>query len=420
MELPMKRTTAFSFFLRAAAAGMALAGLCGRTTFAALPAAQSAPLIVVPNLVGYWSMDGATGGVVSDLSGSGNNGTLSGAAAIDTTNKASVPAGNPASLSLTGAVGDRLVVGDSASLSITGALTLAAWIRPTIAPGGNQHGILEKFDGGGANGYSLRLSSNNDLGFTIYSATGGQGISTSGRPPTPTGTWTHVAGVFSPTGNPQMVEYRDGNVDALTSSSPGYVIEPVASPTNGSAPLHIGSDYGSNVLGGNIDEVRIYNRALNSAEIGILNTMVQPTAGTLLANGFGPNAVLSWGPASNAGSVNVTYTVLRGPSAGVYDTAFNGINALTYTDTPATSGTYYYTVVAVSVIPSAPQTAVQVTTTSTPPPPPPPPPAPRTSKVGKENDPCGCGSAAPPASWAGLLGAALLAAVLSMRPQRRT
>ena len=51
---------------------------------------------------------------------------------------------------------------------------------------------------------------------------------------------------------------------------------------------------------------------------------------------------------------------------------------------------------------------------STPPPPPPPPPAPRTAKVGNEDDPCGCGSASPDLGSAVVV-ALVLAIILAAR-----
>jgi hypothetical protein len=282
-----------------------------------------------------------------------------------------------------------------------------------------QEGIIEKYDQAPlGNGYSLRLDSAEFFSFSVYSGTTQKGISTTGSATPFRGadlnTWNHVAGVYNPTGAPQMLIYKNGNRDATTSANAGQ--EPVAAPTDGSEALQIGKDYGANAFNGNIDEVRIYSRALNDAEVGVLNTMVQPAAGTLSGGGLGGQAILNWGAASNAGSVNIVYNVLRGTSPGVYDTVINVGNVTTYTDTPPASGTYYYNVVAISVIPSAYQTEVSATVTTAPPPPPPPPPAPRTSKVGNENDPCGCGSTVPPGS-AGLLGALVMAAVLLL-PRR--
>jgi len=418
----MNKTRTLSVFLRVAAVWIGLAGLSGRTTDAQ-PPFQGAPVIVVPNLVAYWSMDSASGSTVADLSPSGNNGMLSGAALIDTGNKATVPTGNPASLGLAAGNGDMMTVSDSSSLSLTGALTIAAWIRPTLAAGGTQHGIIEKFDGGGTNGYNLRLSSNNDLGFTIYGPSGGKGISTAGRPPTATNVWSHVAGVYNPTpgaGNPQMVQYRDAVQDALASNTPGYVIEPVPAPADGVSELHVGADYGTNRFGGNIDEVRIYNRALNSTEIQILHDG-QPAATGLVASGVAGAINLSW--TAPAGSLTTpTYSILRGTSSGTYTTVVNGVSGTTYSDTSVTAGTpYFYVVVAVTVMASANSNESSATSgAGAPPPPPPPPPAPRTSKSGNENDPCGCGTAGPIGLSGGVVGAMLLAALLLASSRRPT
>ncbi|HVE41097.1 MAG TPA: LamG domain-containing protein [Planctomycetota bacterium] len=433
----MSMQRAFSLFIRIGAASMFLAGLVSHAPPArsAAPAFQATTVSPkVPNLVGYWPMNSATGGVVSDLSGTtpANNGMLTGSAAIDTTNKAAVPSGNPASLGLSAATSDNVVeVPDSASLSVTGSLTVAAWVHPTVAnaTSGPQHGVIEKWDSAGAtvNGYMLRLSPQNYVSFMVANATGNASIDTSPRYIPTNGAWTHVAGVYDAAAGSLKIYHSDDDLvpgsppnnygpDA-GGADPTMVNSGVAPPTDGTSVLHIGDGLGAQQFGGNIDEARIYSKALTQNEIAILVSMNQPAAGTLMGNGFGPNAVLSWGAASNAASVPVVYSVLRGTTPGVYDTIFNNISATTYTDTPTLSGTYYYNVVAVSVIPSVNQTEVQVITTATVTPPPPPA-APRTSKVGKENDPCGCGSATPPASWAGVLGIALLAAALSIRLRR--
>jgi Concanavalin A-like lectin/glucanases superfamily len=411
---------AFSFLLRIGAAAMFLAGMVSHAPparSAALQASTAFPK--VPNLVGYWPLNSVP---VNDLSGTSpaNNGTLMGSATIDTTNKAAVPSGNPASLA-TAASNDIVSVPDSASLSVTGSVTVAAWVRPTAAPvvppaTGPQHGIIEKWDSAG--GYFLRMTSMNHLGFNIASAGGVTGPNTSPRQ-VPTNVWTHVAGVYDAAAGSIKLYKSDDDATDFGAADPTMISSGVAPPGNPTASLNIGDGQGAQQFVGNIDEARVYSKALTQNEIAILVSMNQPPAGTLMGNGFGSNAVLSWGAASNAASVPVVYSVLRGTSPGVYDTVFNDISATTYTDTPTLGGTYYYNVVAVSVIPSINQTEVQVVTTTAPPPPPPPPPTPRTSKVGNENDPCGCGSTTPPGSVAGLLGAALLAAALLVGLPRR-
>ena len=422
---------AFSFLLRIGAASMFLAGLVSHAPparSAALQASTAFPK--VPNLVGYWPLNSVP---VNDLSGTSpaNNGTLMGSAAIDTTNKAAVPSGNPASLSMSAATSDNVVeVPDSASLSLTGSLTVAAWVRPTVAnaTSGPQHGVIEKWDAAG--GYFLRLSPQNYVSFTIANAGGNGSIDTSPRYIPSSGAWTHVAGVYDAVAGSMKIYHSDDDLVPGSppnnygpdsgSEDPTKLASGVAAPGDASSPLHIGDGLGAQQFGGNIDEARVYSKALTTNEIAILVSMNQPSALSPSANVVSNQVVVSWGAATNAASVPVVYSVLRGTSPGVYDTVFNNISALSYSDTPPASGTYYYTVVAVSVIPSVYATEQTVPYTAAPPPPPPPPPTPRTSKVGKENDPCGCGSATAPASWTSLLGVALLSLALSARPRRRT
>jgi hypothetical protein len=434
--ISMNKHRSFSLLIRLGAASIFLAGMASHARPARSASWQASTVFPkVPSLVGYWPLDSAGGGVVSDRSGTSpaNNGTLMGSAAIDTSNKAAVPSGNPASLSMSAATADSVVeVPDSASLSVTGSLTVAAWIRPTVArvvspATGPQHGIIEKWDSGSGmvNGYFLRLSKENFVSFAIASPTGSVDINTSPRYIDPSGAWTHVAGVYDATTGSMKIYHSD---DDLVAGPTGYAADGgaadptqqsgVAAPGNGSSVLHIGDGLGAQQFGGNIDEARVYSKPLTQSEIAILVSMNQPPAQAPAASQVANQVVVSWGAASNASSVPVVYSVLRGTSSGVYDTAFNNINGLSYPDTPPASGTYYYTVVAVSVIPSVYSTERTVAFTSAPPPPPPPPAAPRTSKVGQENDPCGCGSAASPTSLAGPLLGLLAAVLLAVLPRR--
>jgi hypothetical protein len=413
----MRNRRAFSFLLRAGAISAFLAGLVCHTPplrSAAFQASTAFPQ--VPNLVGYWPLDSANAGVTPDLSGTSpaNNGTLlGGSATIDTVNKAPVPSGNPASLAVS-ASGDIVDVPDSASLSVTGSLTLAAWIRPTVAPDpttGHQHGIIEKwvYTSAAINGYYMRLDRVNCLNFTICGASGILGqIETTPRAIS-TNLWTHLACTYDSVSG-AMTMYNNGTADFTTGSSSGP-------PTAGASDLHIGDGMGAQQYGGNIDEARIYTKALTVDEVAILMSMNQPPASGFTASANGSQVNLSWTAASNAGTVPVVYTILRGTTSGVYTTAINNISGSTYTDTPPASGTYYYTIAAVSVIPSAYATEQSAVTNGTPPPPPPPPgpKAPRTG--GKDNKPCGCGIAHAPGAG-GLLAVAAAAALLLILRRR--
>jgi hypothetical protein len=357
-------------------------------------------------MAAYWPLDVAPGSLTPDLSGNGNTGTLMSGVAIDSVNRALVPTGNPASLSLTGTSG-LVAVPDSPSLSLTGSLTLAAWIRPTAAPGGVQRGIIEKWDNGAPAlaGYFLRLDAANNLSFLVCGAAGNTGISTAPRAVSSGGGWTHVAATFDSSTN-AMIMYVGGNPDPTTG------VNATGLPTNGTSELHIGADYGANRFAGNIDEARIYNRALTQPEIGILMNG-QPPATGLFAAGAAGQINLTWTAAAGATS----YSVLRGTATGTYTTVFNGINATTYSDVTVTPGTpYFYVVVAVSVMTSV--YSNESSATAAPAGPPPPPPVPRTVKT-PDHGRCGCSTIFAGNLPLGTAGAALLAAALLALPRRR-
>jgi hypothetical protein len=317
---------------------------------------QAAPIVPVPNMAAYWPLDVAPLNVTPDLSGNANDGTLTGGAVIDAVNHAAVPAGNLGSVGLTATSGQLVSVPDSPSLSLTGSFTLAAWIRPTAAPGGVQRGIIEKWDGAGTAGYFMRLDSANNLSFSVCGATSSTGISTAPRA-IPTSAWTHVAATYDSTSG-AMTMYVGGNPDPTTGNA---VTGP---PTDGISALHLGDDYGGNLFAGNIDEARIYNRVLSQPEIAILIND-QPTPTALVATGGAGQISLTWTAAAN----NPTYSVLRGSSSGTYTTVFNGITGTTFIDNTVTGGTpYYYVVVAVSVMTSAPSNEQSATSTGGAPP----------------------------------------------------
>ena len=375
---------------------------------------QAAPLFIqVPNLVGYWCVDGLVPDsttIARDSSGTGNPGTYNGGATAMAAAPA-VPPGNLRSFSFNQASRQYISVPSSPSLNLTGSLTVAAWIRPTL-DSTLQQGIVEKWDdaAGAANGFLLRLDANENLVFSTFPATGAAGEITTTPRHIPLNVWTHVAGVYSTAGG-TMTNYVNAAADPSTAAG-------APAPAAGSNPLQIGKDYASNAFNGNIDEVRIYNRALSAAEIAILKNG-QPAPTALIAIGGTNQVQLTWTAPSNAGTTSVTYSVLRGPSSGTYDTVFNGINTTSYTDTSVSGGTaYYYAVVAVSVMASGPSNEESEMAAAGPPPVPA---APRTSKTGNEgHQMCGWSVASPDALSTGALGTMLAVSLLLTLVRRRT
>jgi concanavalin A-like lectin/glucanase superfamily protein len=202
-----------------------------------------------------------------------------------------------------------------------------------------------------------------------------------------------------------MKLYVNGVQDATMGSS-------IPVPTASTATLQIGEAQGAQYFHGNIDEVRIYNRVLTDVEVDLLRTGQEAPSG-LVAAGQPGQIHLTWN--APVGGAPATYSLLRGTTAGVYDTVIDGIPGAntSYDDTTVTPGTpYYYVIEAVSVLASDNSNASSATASPTGPPPPPPPP--RTEKVGKRHM-CGCDTVSSTSAATGLFGILLLLAALRRR-----
>ena len=218
-------------------------------------------LFINGGLVGYWKLDEGSGGTTSDSSGYGHDGSLHN----DTTWSTDTPSTafpNPASLSFDGS-GDYVEAPHDSALDAGLELTLSAWVK--LVDPANDQKIVGKSPT--TAGYMLGVA-NNTLYPEIWDSTGTRYTFKSGS--IPAGAWTHVAVTWQSGG--QMIGYIDGTqVDSIPAST-----HPIGASTN---PLRIGvapwntSRYGVNGL---VDDVRIYNRALSSTEIGDLTDGKHP------------------------------------------------------------------------------------------------------------------------------------------------
>ena len=179
--------------------------------------------------------------IVTDASGNGNNGTISGA-----TWTTSGKYGNALMFNGTNAL---VTVNDSNSLDLTTGMTLEAWVYPT-AVGGWRDVITKGTD----DIYHLMGSSDDStpaLGGT-FSPSVLRGTSS-----LPLNTWTHLTGTYDGT---TMRLYVNG-VQVSSQAQTGPIQTSTAALTMGGDALH------GQYFAGLIDEVRIYNRALSVAEI---------------------------------------------------------------------------------------------------------------------------------------------------------
>jgi fibronectin type 3 domain-containing protein len=276
---------------------------------------------ILSGLAANWRFDDGAGTTAVDSSGNNNTGTLLnsptwvlpgriGAAALsfNATNLQSVTANN------------------SASLNMSSAITIAAWINPVDWIGNRR--IVQK--GNSDNQYRF-LAEGNALKFNL------NGVGTLTGPLPTSNVWTHVAATWN---GSTMVIYTNGQVQ--TSLSVGGSI------TGTTDPLAIGKKNTSTTEGdywnGQLDEVRIYSRALSLGEINTImhNGDASPATPTGLSPVPGNAQVtLNWNPSAAASSYNIKRSTTSGGPYTTVGTSF----ATTYTDGGLANGTTYYYVV---------------------------------------------------------------------------
>lgn len=145
-----------------------------------------------------------------------------------------------------------IAVPNSSSLNITGSFTLEAWVFP-ISYGGNAKGILTK--GLSAMKFSMFISSGRLNLFT----NGITRLVSRSSNTIPLNEWTHVAATYNSSTSLFSI-YINGTLDTSATIAG-------AAPTSITDSLFIGKSASTTPFSGNLDEVRIWNKALSNADI---------------------------------------------------------------------------------------------------------------------------------------------------------
>jgi PKD repeat protein len=195
-------------------------------------------------LVAFYNFEGTSTTTVTDLSGFGNHGTIKEATTVTGGRYGKA-------LSFDG-VNDLVTINDSASLDLSTGFTLEAWVKPVAIkrssvifkeqPGGSTFNVYAYEDA------DLWSSSFND-GLNEHAASGINAL--------PINQWTHIVSTYDGT---KLQLYKNGVLESSSVQSGPIKIS--------AGVLQIG---GNSIWGeyfqGYIDEVKIYNRALATAEI---------------------------------------------------------------------------------------------------------------------------------------------------------
>jgi PKD repeat protein len=227
------------------------------------------PPVPSTGLVAAYSFNEGTGSTITDVSGSGNHGTISGA---QWTN-----AGRYGKALVFDGVNDWVTVADRPSLDLTSGMTLEAWAYPTALSGGSTNGwrtaVLKQQSSQLVYALYANSDSNRPSGY-VYT---GSDRGVSGNTQLRLNAWSHLATTYD---GSILRLYVNGTL--VGSQSLSGVIR-----TSGH-PLRIG---GNSVWGeyfkGRIDDVRVYNRALTTSQIQAdMNTPVSATSGHALASSW--------------------------------------------------------------------------------------------------------------------------------------
>ena len=292
-----------------------------------------------PSLLAAYSFNEGSGTTAGDVSGNNNNGTIVGATW-------GPQWGQYGAALAFGATNDYVTIPNSASLNIGGnQLTIEFWVK--ITDMGNDYAILAKpwvagtmsypyyqyaveFDGNGAKTLDFQFGDTNGQLHGSFSMT------------PPASGWTHVAFAYD---GANVKGYLNGIQQFITSETSNIQVR--------NSPLLFGvdSELGQGFIG-QLDEVRIYNRALTQAEIQMdMNTPIGGTTSpsntaptiTAIANqtttvgaAVGPLSFTVGDAETTAGSLIVTGSSSNTTLVPNGNIVFGGSNAnRTVTVTPA-------------------------------------------------------------------------------------
>jgi len=279
---------------------------------------QNNPDAFSDGLVGYWKED-ETSTAASATDSSGNSSTLTDSGS---TTRVAGKFGNGGDFELGSS--QYQFSADNAVLSVTESLTLSAWIKPETVSAGT-YNIISKWDGLNE---SYRLYQSADE--LVLEIETGNTVTTDAAN-LAAATLYHVVGIY----------------DAVSATAKIYVNGVESTTTiGGTIPTSIGDDAGAFSIGaedrnntpknfydGIIDEARVYNRALSSADISSLYTFAPGPVGYWNFDENTGTAANDLSGNANSGTLTNTPTWTTGKyGAGI---SFAGSNAHVIVSDPA-------------------------------------------------------------------------------------
>jgi hypothetical protein len=317
-------STSYSYRVRATDAAGNLSAYSS-TASATTPAASGGP-------VGWWKLDEGSGTTAADSSGQANTGTL--------THSPTWSVGRVGPYAVTfGGNTSEVAVGAGSSLGNlhNSGLTVSAWINPT----GSGGRIVDKNNNDV--GWLFGLSGTTTLVFTTGEDTsGGTTLNSSTSIASITANvWQHVLATWDGSAGMSHVHLYINGVQADGTGSSGTGPE----QDDAGTPLTIGNRQVDSAKGftGAIDDVRVYNRVLSSAEIQTLADATSPSAPASLSASVASSSQINLSWTASTDNVGVTgYLIERCSGSGCSNFVQVATSTTTtYSNTGLSSGTAY-------------------------------------------------------------------------------
>jgi hypothetical protein len=240
------------------------------------------------DLVAHWAIEEGSGSTTENMVPPADD-PLQGDPTWVTSDLPPVPSGTTAALEFDGN-GDFVDATSFAGVGGAGARTVAFWVKTTyagiepspIVAWGNSATATQK--------WHVRLNNNEANGPMFAIRTESQGGFIIGETPLNDGKWHHVASVFPSDATPDIedvLHYVDGRLEGVGNSQPAGVNTNIT--TGDHANVFIGKgfqvqDQGDRFFSGQVDEVRIYDHALDVT--GVRDLVPEPATFALLASGL--------------------------------------------------------------------------------------------------------------------------------------
>jgi hypothetical protein len=295
-------------------------------------------------LVAAYAFDEGAGTAAADASGNANNCTLTAATWITP--------GRFGNALLFNGTNSYVAAADRASLDLT-EVTLEAWVYPTSTTGYRM--IVDKTTTGQPSNYFFAID-DGILAFGFYNGAWREHRSAVGPA---LDTWSHVAATFSDTAN-QVRLYLNG-AQVLSSTE-------TTSPVVNADQFRVGVGFPDESFAGRIDEVRVYNRALSTAEIAAdVNRPVGGGGTTSTTTSSSTSSTSSTSSSSSSTSSSSSSSTAPAPSTTSTSRTTTSSTSISSTSTSSSSTTSTSTSSSSTSTapPSTSTTATPTTSTST-------------------------------------------------------